>query len=168
MMMELKVEKEENASGWQLAGFGTGRSSSNPAYLNLSSRVHVPSCGAQTDGNGQVKAPLRYLFYSKYSKPHRFSYRTNHTVLLLELLLHYSLPHLCNGEVVDHGGRVPVRIQVVVGSWEWSCSSPELVQYGREVLRVGSNIFIKMGNGEVSDFQLLPSPFFISFEYFVE
>jgi len=82
--------------------------------------------------------------------------------------MHYSLPYLCNGEVVDHGARVPVRIQVVVGSWEWSYSSPELVQDGREVLRVGNYFFIKMGNGEVSNFQLLPSLFFISLEYFVE
>jgi hypothetical protein len=42
------------------------------------------------------------------------------------------------------------------------------VQDRREVPRVGGNFIIKMGNWEVSDFQLLPSLFFISLEYFVE
>jgi hypothetical protein len=121
--------------------------------------------GAQCDGNGQVKAHFDSPFTGKTANP--IDSLTGRTIQYFSLS-HYSLPHLCNGEVVDHRARVPVRIQVVVCSWEWSCSSPELVQDGREVLRVGSYLFIEMGDGEISDFQLLPSLSFISLEYFVE
>ena len=80
----------------------------------------------------------------------------------------YSLPYLRNGEVVEHRSRLPVRIQAVVVPWEWSCSSPELVQDIWEILRVSCYSRIKFGNGDVSDLQLLPSLCFIRLEYFVE
>jgi hypothetical protein len=76
--------------------------------------------------------------------------------------------HLLNAKVVDHGAWVPVGVQVVIGSWEWPFSSPELVQYGREVVGIRSYSCIKNGNWDVSDLQFLPGLFLISLEYFVE
>jgi hypothetical protein len=66
------------------------------------------------------------------------------------LLDHENLTYLCeqldllaqallrNRYVIDHGRRIPVRIQVVLSLLEWTCSRPVLVQVGREVLRIGS------------------------------
>ena len=80
----------------------------------------------------------------------------------------YSLSYLRNGEVVEHRSRVPVRIQVVVVPWEWSYSSPGLMQVTWEILRVSCYSRVKFGNGDVSDLQLLSSLCFIRLEYFVE
>jgi hypothetical protein len=77
-------------------------------------------------------------------------------------------PLLRNGYVIDYGRRIPLRIQVVISSLEWTHSRPVLVQVSRKVLRVGSKSCIKFGNGDVSDLQFLPSLFFIRLEYFVE
>jgi hypothetical protein len=71
-------------------------------------------------------------------------------------------------DVIKHRGRIPVGIQVVVSSLEWSRSRPELVQDTREVLRIGSYLGIELGNGDVSDLHLLSSLFFIRLEYLVE
>jgi hypothetical protein len=47
-------------------------------------------------------------------------------------------PRLRNGEVINHGRRIPVGIQVVVSSLEWSRNRVELVQVSNQVLRIGS------------------------------
>jgi hypothetical protein len=57
---------------------------------------------------------------------------------------------------------------VIIGSWEWPFSSPELVQHGREVVGIRSYSCFENGNWDVSDLQFLPGLFFISLEYFVE
>ena len=75
---------------------------------------------------------------------------------------------LCNRDVINHGRRIPVGIQVIICSLEWSRSRPELVQDTRKVLRIGSYFGIDFGNGDVRDLHLLPSLSFIRFEYFVE
>jgi hypothetical protein len=67
------------------------------------------------------------------------------TTILSDSLTHCALcerlglwPHLRNGDVINHGRRIPVGIQVVVSSLEWSRSREELVQVSSEVLRIGS------------------------------
>jgi hypothetical protein len=70
--------------------------------------------------------------------------------------------------VINHGRRIPVGIQVIVSSLEWPRSRPELVQEKTEVLRIGSYLGVEFGNRDVSDFQLLPTLFFICLKYFVE
>jgi hypothetical protein len=56
----------------------------------------------------------------------------------------HTIPHpflsplqLRNGDVIEHGGWVPIGIQMIVSPREWARSRPELVQERREVLRVG-------------------------------
>ena len=57
---------------------------------------------------------------------------------------------------------------MVVSSQEWSIGCPELVQEGREVLRIANYSRIEFRYGNIRDLQLLPSPFFICLEYFVK
>lgn len=77
-------------------------------------------------------------------------------------------PRLRDGEVIDHRRRIPVGIQVVVSSLEWSLNRVEPVQVSNQVLRIGSESGIKFRNGDVSDLQLLPGLFFVRLEYFIE
>ncbi len=58
---------------------------------------------------------------------------------LLDLYKQLDLwPLLRNRYVIDHGRWIPVRIQVVLSSLEWTRNRPELVQVRRKVLRIGS------------------------------
>ena len=57
---------------------------------------------------------------------------------------------------------------MVVSSREWSAGRQELVQEGRDVLRIGCYSCIKFRYGNVRDLQLLPGLFFVCLEYFVE
>ena len=57
---------------------------------------------------------------------------------------------------------------MVVGSREWTLSSPELVQESKDVLRIGSQSGLKFGYRDVSDLLLLSSLFFIRLEYLIE
>ena len=57
---------------------------------------------------------------------------------------------------------------MIVSSLEWSRSCPVLVQEDGEVLWIGSKFGVEFGHRDVSDFDLLPSLFFIRLEYFVE
>ena len=50
---------------------------------------------------------------------------------------HDIRPRLRSGESIDRGRRIPLGIQVVVGSLEWPCGRPGLVQETREVARIG-------------------------------
>ena len=47
-------------------------------------------------------------------------------------------PRLRKGHVIDYRRRVPVGIEMVVGSREWPHSRPKLVQVGNNVPRIGS------------------------------
>ena len=70
--------------------------------------------------------------------------------------------------MINHGRRIPLGVQVVVSSLEWSHGRPELVQVTREVPRIGSQSCIEFGNRDVSHLQLLSSLFLIRLEYFIE
>ena len=79
-------------------------------------------------------------------------------------MLTTSLARLRNGDVIDQRRRIPVRIQVVVGSREWSRGRPSLVQETREVSRIGGQSSFEFGNRDVSNVQLLPSLLFVRLE----
>ena len=77
-------------------------------------------------------------------------------------------PLLHNGDVINHGRRIPVGIHVVVRLLEWPHVRPSFVQKTIDVPRIGSQSGIEFGNGDVSDLELLPSLFLICLEYFIE
>ena len=73
-----------------------------------------------------------------------------------------------NRDVVNHRGRVPVRVQVVVGLRKRTPRRPELMQLGGEIVRVGGQSRIKLGNRDVSDFHFFPSFRLVCLENLVE
>ena len=75
---------------------------------------------------------------------------------------------LRNGKVINHRRRIPVGIQVVVGSLKWDRICPDLVQDSGQILRIGNYSGFIFRNGDVGYLQLLPSLFFICLEYLVE
>jgi hypothetical protein len=131
-----------------LLAFGRQRSN----YAGGSDLIH---CGTQ-----QVTTPNLTIF-----KQEQYQLTDAHTVAVELTLL---LPHLSNGDVVKNGRRVPTRIQIVVGLQGRSLRCPKLVKEGGNVLWVGRQPFIELGNGYVSNFQLLPGLCFVGFEYLIE
>jgi hypothetical protein len=66
------------------------------------------------------------------------SFTDSHTVTKHTIPYPFLSPlHLRNGDVIEHGGWVPIGIQTIVGPREWAPSRPEFMQERREVLRVG-------------------------------
>ena len=70
--------------------------------------------------------------------------------------------------MVEHWGRVPARVQVVVGFRERARRRPELLQEGGEIIGVGSYPRIVYGNRGVSDFHFFPSFRLVCLEDLVE
>ena len=93
---------------------------------------------------------------------------SNESLTYLRKRLDDLWPLLSNRYVINHGRRIPIRIQVVVSSLEWTRSRPEFVQVSGKVFRVCSQSCLKFGNGDVSNLHFLPGLFFIRLEYFIE
>jgi hypothetical protein len=77
-------------------------------------------------------------------------------------------PHLRNWDVIDNGRGIPVGIQMIVGLRIRSRGGPKLVQESTQVLGIGGQLRVEFGNRNVSDLQLLPTLFFVRFEYLIE
>jgi len=85
-------------------------------------------------------------------------------------LTNAPLAKLRNEHIINHGRWIPVGIQVVVSSLEWSIGCPVLVQESKLVFWIGGCSCIKFGYGNVRDLQLLHTGrlFFIRLEYLVK
>ena len=73
-----------------------------------------------------------------------------------------------NRDVVEHRGRVPVRVQVVVSFRKRTSRHKELMQPGEDIVGVGDNSCIEYGNRDVSDFHFFPSFRLVCLEDLVE
>jgi hypothetical protein len=88
-------------------------------------------------------------------------------ILSYSLALHMHVQCVCTKtsvsgiwKVIDHRGRVPTGVQVVV-SLQAICRCPQLVQVRVYVLRVGSQSRVELRNWHVSHFHFLPGLCFI-------
>jgi hypothetical protein len=71
-------------------------------------------------------------------------------------------------KVIDHRGRVPAGVQVVVCPQVPIRRCPQLVQERVYLLRVGSQSRVELRNWHVSHFHFLPGLCFIFLDYLVE